>query len=140
MQKCESGLTVYFEDPYWVGVYERCTGGQLTVCKIVFGAEPKDYEVYRYLLENWHLLKFSPPVTNDEKRMASKMNPKRMQRETRKQMKSTGIGTKAQQAMQLQREEGKEARKKRSRLQREEEDARQFALKQEKRKHKHKGR
>ena len=40
MQKCESGLTVYFEDPYWVGVYERCTGGQLTVCKIVFHWNP----------------------------------------------------------------------------------------------------
>ena len=58
MQKTESKLTVYFDDPFWVGVYERISDGLLKVCKITFGAEPKDYEVYEYLLRNWHLLRF----------------------------------------------------------------------------------
>lgn len=41
----EGKLTVYFEDPFWVGVFERVEGGKLPVCKVTFGAEPKDYEV-----------------------------------------------------------------------------------------------
>lgn len=38
----ELKLTVYFEDPFWVGVFERTQNGTLSVCKITFGAEPKD--------------------------------------------------------------------------------------------------
>lgn len=45
-----STLTVFFENPFWVGVYERVDGDRYEVCKITFGAEPKDYEVWDYLL------------------------------------------------------------------------------------------
>ena len=36
----EAKLTVYFEDPFWVGVFERVEDGKLSVCKVTFGAEP----------------------------------------------------------------------------------------------------
>ena len=36
-----SKLTVYFEEPFWVGVFERMENGKLSVCKVTFGAEPK---------------------------------------------------------------------------------------------------
>ena len=51
-----------------------------------------------------------------------------------------GIGTKSQQMLQMQREESKLVRKVLSRKQREEEKQRQFELKQQKRKAKHRGR
>ena len=35
-------LTVFFEDPFWVGVFERIESGRLSVCKVTFGAEPRD--------------------------------------------------------------------------------------------------
>lgn len=35
-------LTVYFENPFWVGVFERIENGKLSVCKVTFGSEPKD--------------------------------------------------------------------------------------------------
>ena len=57
-----STLTVFFENPFWVGVYERIDGDRYEVCKITFGAEPKDYEVWDFLLKNWSKLKFSPPI------------------------------------------------------------------------------
>ena len=38
--------TVYFEDPFWVAVCEVSEGGKLRAARVVFGAEPKDYEVY----------------------------------------------------------------------------------------------
>ena len=45
MDKASGKLTVYFEEPFWVGVFERIEDGKLSVAKVTFGAEPKDYEV-----------------------------------------------------------------------------------------------
>ena len=46
-------LTVWFADPFWVGVYEREAEGRLEVCRHTFGAEPKDGEVWQWLLSAW---------------------------------------------------------------------------------------
>lgn len=131
-------LTVYFDDPFWVGVFERIEDGKLSVCKITFGAEPKDYEVWEFVLKNYSRLKFSPSVDVTVKKETT--NPKRVQREARKQAAQSGIGTKSQRALQLQREENKLMRKSISKQQREAEKQRQFDLKQQKRKEKHRGR
>lgn len=130
-------LTVYFEDPFWVGVFERIENGKLSVCKVTFGAEPKDYEVWKFVLERYYQLKFSPSVDVVVKKEAT--NPKRIQREARKQSANVGIGTRSQQALQLQREENKMARKAVSREQRKAEKQRRLELKQQKRKKKHRG-
>jgi hypothetical protein len=68
-----------------------------------------------------------------------KISPKRMQRNVNKQISNTGIGTKAQQALKLQQEQGKLERKEHSRKMQEAEKERQFELQQEKRKEKHRG-
>ncbi len=128
-----------FENPFWIGLYERFDNGKYEVCKITFGAEPKDYEIYDYLLQNWHKLKFSPPIKTD-KIKDRKINPKRMQREINNQLEDKGIGTKAQQALQLQREQSKVEKRTRTKEQKEAEKERQYALRQEKRKAKHRGR
>lgn len=138
MDKASSKLTVFFEEPFWVGVFERVSEGRLSVCKIPFGAEPKDCEIYAFILQNYDQLRFSAAVATDVK--AASRNPKRLQREIRKQMESTGIGTKSQQALQLQHEQWKAERKLVSRKRREAERQRQFALKQQKKKDKHRGR
>ena len=46
MDKQFCNLTVFFEDPFWVGVFEITSAGEMAVCKVTFGAEPKDYEIY----------------------------------------------------------------------------------------------
>ena len=66
-------------------------------------------------------------------------NPKRMQREARKQMQNTGIGTKSQQALKLQQEQNKQKRKIRSKEKKEAEELRMFEMKQQKKREKHKG-
>jgi hypothetical protein len=139
VQTYSGKLTVYFDDPFWIGVFERVIDGTLEVCKITFGAEPKDYEVYTFLLQNWGNLRFSPPVKAD-KAQDVRNNPKRMQRAIKRQLESQGIGTKSQQALSLQREENKVLRKAKSRQQKEDEKQRQFDLRQQKRKKKHRGR
>ena len=133
-----SSLTILFEDPFWVGIYQRTGGGTCQVCRSVFGGEPKDYEVYEFLLKNWQKLQFSPPVPA-EHTAERKINPKRMQREIRSQVQDQGISTKAQQALQLQREQAGLARKERRREEREAERERQYALRQEKKRQKHRG-
>ena len=137
MDKSCGKLTVFFEEPFWVGVFERVTGGKLSVCKVTFGAEPKDYDVLDFVLRHYHDLKFSPAVAAGEKQTAD--NPKRKQRNARRQLQNTGIGTKSQQALQLQREEMKTERRLVSREQREAQKQQQFEQRQKKRKEKHKG-
>ena len=134
----EAKLTVYFEDPFWVGIFERVEDGKLSVCKVTFGAEPTDYEVWEFVLKHYYELEFSPAVETGIKRSAD--NPKRRQRNARKQLERTGIGTKSQQALQMQLEQNKQERKLKSREQKLAEVERQFALKQQKKKEKHKGR
>ena len=68
-----------------------------------------------------------------------KNNPKRLQREVKKQSKQVGIGTKSQLALQKQREEIKLEIKTESKKIRELEIQRKFELKQEKCKQKHRG-
>lgn len=97
MDKVNGKLTVYFEEPFWIDVFERIEDGKLSVAKVTFGAEPKDYEVQEYIQKHYASLKFSPAVETVVKDI--KRNPKRMQREARRQMQETGIGTKSQQVI-----------------------------------------
>ncbi|CBL19741.1 MULTISPECIES: YjdF family protein [Clostridia] len=137
MDKASGKLTVYFEEPFWVGVFERIEDGKLSVAKVTFGAEPKDYEVQEYIQKYYFSLKFSPTVDTVVKDI--KRNPKRMQREAKKQMQETGIGTKSQQALKLQQEQNKQERKVRSREKKEADELRMFELKQQKKREKHRG-
>ena len=137
MDKASGKLTVYFEEPFWVGVFERIEDGKLSVAKVTFGAEPKDYEVQEYIQKYYFSLKFSPVVDTVVKDI--KRNPKRMQREAKKQMQETGIGTKSQQTLKLQQEQNKQERKVRSREKKEADELRMFELKQQKKREKHRG-
>ncbi|MHC1723589.1 MAG: YjdF family protein [Aminipila sp.] len=138
MSNIVSKFTVFFEEPFWVGIFEREEGSKYEVCKVTFGPEPKDYGIYDFMQKNQNNLKFSPGVETG--RMDKKcINPKRMQREIKKQVNDAGIGTKAQQALKLQHEQMKTERKIRSKEQKEAEKERMFQLKQEKRKEKHRG-
>ena len=134
----ETKLTVFFDDPFWVGVFERTDDGTLSACKVTFGAEPKDYEVWEFILKHYYELKFSPAVETGVRQTAD--NPKRRQRSARKQLERTGVGTKSQQALQMQLEQNKQERKVKSREQKQAEAERQFALRQQKKKEKHRGR
>ena len=138
MSTPQASLTVFFEDPFYVGLYQRTEAGRCRVCRIVFGAEPKDCEVYAYLLQNFHRLSFSPALPDDN-RASEAMNPKRRQREIQRSLRQPARSTKAQQALSLQREEKKMQRRQRSRAEREAEAERQFSLRLQKRKEKHRG-
>ena len=52
MDKVSIKVTVFFEMPFWVGVFEQISQEKLSVCKVTFKTEPKDYEVYHFILKN----------------------------------------------------------------------------------------
>lgn len=139
MTRVKAQLSVFFEEPFWIGIYERMEGNRIEACKIIFGPEPKDYEIYRFLNENWKNLKFSPPVPGEDLE-ERRINPKRMQRDIARQLQNPGVGTKAQQALKALQDNNKAERKKLSKSRKEEEKERQFELRQQKKKEKHKGR
>lgn len=131
-------VTVCFEEPFWIGLVERSSGGWYEVCRIAFGAEPRDAEAYGFLLANAYRLSFSPAV-EDVTEATRAVSPKRMQREARRRMQCAAVGTKAQQALKLQHEQAKETRQSR-RKERREADARcRFELRQEKKREKRRG-
>lgn len=132
-----ASLTVYFENPFWVGVFERVEDGNLSVCKVTFGSEPKDYEIADFVLHHYYDLKFSPTVKAKVKQSAD--NPKRRQRNAKKQIQNAGIGTKSQQALAFQREELKTERKKISKAEKIAQKQHHFDAKQQKKKEKRKG-
>lgn len=109
MDKVNGKLIVYFEKTFWVRIFEYIENDQLSVAKVIFGAEVKDYEVQKLIQKGYLSLKFSPSV--DEVVKVGRKNPKRMQREVKKQMQSTDIGTKSQQALKIQHEQNKQEHK-----------------------------
>ena len=131
-------LTVLFEDPFWIGLFEITDREGLHVCKVTFGAEPTEKELMEFIDRNWNRLQFSQAVDVAPATEIRK-NPKRQLREAKKQMLSQGIGTKSQQALKLQQEQNNMERKQRSKAEREAEKQRQFDLRQAKKKEKHKG-
>lgn len=137
---CEDqyNLTVFFEGAFWVGVFERVENGKLSAAKVTFGAEPKDYEVYEFILKHCYDLQFSPAVATVIKE--SKKKPKRIQRDIKKSLTKIGIGTKSQQALKLQYEQNKQERKAKSREQKRVEAEFMLELKHQKKKEKHRGR
>ncbi|GKX65353.1 YjdF family protein [Inconstantimicrobium mannanitabidum] len=131
-------LTVFFEDPFWIGVFEKVEDDKIEVSRVVFGQEPKDYEVYEFALKNLYKLKFSEPMAI-EKSPQIKINPKRIQRKIRKTVEESGIGTKAQQALKLDYENKKSERKALSKERKEKKQQLKFEKKQQKKKSKKKG-
>ena len=134
----EGKLTVFFDEPFWVGIFERCDNGRLSVCKVTFGAEPKEQEIYEFVLRHFTKLRFSQEV--DIKQHKTADNPKRRQRNARKQMEHSDVGTKSQMALQMQLERNKLERKVKTREQKLADKQRMFEIIQQKKREKHKGR
>lgn len=131
-------LTVYFEDPFWVGVAERYCRGRLSAAKVTFGAEPSDQQVWQWVLQRWHTLRFSPAVEAAAPWRA--VSPKRAQRQAARALVQRGASTKAQQALSAQRELGKQERQARQKERRQALAEEKFLLRRQKRLEKHRGR
>lgn len=130
-------ILVYFDDPFYAILAERREGGALYVARQVFGPEPSEPEVLEWVLREFPKLRWSPAVA-DAPRSPLAANPKRRQRQAAREAPAT-MGTRSQQALQLDRELRAAERKVARRERVEAEQERRFLLRQQKRKAKHRG-
>jgi hypothetical protein len=131
-------LTVYFEDPFWVGLFEREDGDGYAVSRVVFGSEPSSPEVHRFVLSRCPRLAFVG-VGNARVRNQALRSPKRAQRLAAAMMKRTAICTRAQEAMRVAPETRKAASREGRRAQAEIDRTRRRRLRIAKRKRRHRG-
>ena len=95
-------LTVFHDGQFWVGLAEHVEDGRYGVARIVFGAEPSDGEILRFVVGKWERLPFFGGKPAEASKSAK--NPKRRAREASKALKRPAMGTKAQRALASQRE------------------------------------
>jgi hypothetical protein len=133
-------FTVYFEDPFWVGVLEAEEDGILTVARHVFGAEPSNAELRQFMLDGFAFMRRSARAVGEDRPTApGRPNPKRARRDAMRESKRA-VSTKAQAAISAARSELKAERAASSREARRAEAERRFELRSEKRKRKRAGR
>ena len=58
MSGIKSRLTVFFEEPFWVGVFEQETDGVIRAARVVFGAQSTDAEVFEFVLRHADRLRY----------------------------------------------------------------------------------
>lgn len=133
--------TILLEKSLWVGIFERTDKEGYSAARHIFGSEPSDPEVYEFVLTHYSELKFgaSKAVTIEIQRM----NPKRLQREVRREMErvkeTSAPSTFAQDYMREELEKNKKEKKSRSSAEKRAHKEEQFTLKQEKKKEKQRG-
>lgn len=133
--------TIFFEKSFWVGAFERTDKAGYAVARHIFGAEPSDSEIHDFVLSHYHELKFGElkQITIQIRRM----NPKRVQREVRREMErikeTTKPSTLAQDYMREETEKKKKERKHISSADKQARQDAQFLLRQDKKREKHRG-
>ena len=107
-----STLTVYHDGQFWVGLAEHVEDGRYGAARIVFGAEPSNEEILRFVVNKWAKLSFFGHDSTEASEAA-------------KALKQPAMSAKAHQALVTQREAMKqESAHARSRRRAEEADAR----------------
>lgn len=134
-------FTVYFESPFWVGILEVERNGVLYAARHVFGAEPSNQVIYEFVRDELGVLcarlTVGVAVERDHSR---RKNPKRVQREIRRELTQAGTTTKAHAAMRQQIEQHKRVKRALSKAEQAAERARRRAFKRAKAKKRHRGR
>jgi hypothetical protein len=137
--KIKITINIFFEDPFYVGIFERIIDGSLEVAKVIFGSEPSDQEVYNLIIKDSRKIKFSKPLEIDL-RSDKKVNPKCLKHKIQKEIRQPEISTKSQQALKSQMESIKKNSKDLKRKNKLMLEDYKYQKKLEKKKLKHKGR
>jgi hypothetical protein len=93
--KCVTSVfTIFFEDPFWVGILEENYNGIIYIGKHIFGAEPSNSELLQFYINKFeNIRKFKIGKTDIE---TKKMNFKKAIKKSMKAQNKIGIGTKSQ--------------------------------------------
>lgn len=104
-------LTVFHDGQYWVGVLEEQHLGKLRAAKYIFGSEPKDEEILKFVCQDMMQivcgLSEEVAVKHSE---TKRINPKRLARRVAEEMRNKGVSSFAQEAIRLELEKRKRER------------------------------
>ncbi len=140
--KVEVVLSLFHDGQFFVALFERREGNEYCVAKKTFAVKPSNQEILQLIVDEYRAISFSDPSAIDGDNFAPERirNPKRRQREAAKAAKKVFPSTKAQQALKDQQSKNK-ALSKKSKIEDKKLYAdRQYRLRVEKKKQKHKGR
>jgi hypothetical protein len=141
MKQTAIKATTLFEKSLWIVLFERTDKKGYAVARTVFGDEPTDPELYAYISAHFYQLKFNEP--QNFKLVIKRKNPKRMQREVRKEMEKAKSNldktTRAQEVLKIELEKNKKVKKSLSKSEKEAQLDKRFLLRQVKKKKKKRG-
>jgi len=134
-------VTIFFKECFWIGTFERTDKEGYAIARHIFGGEPSDSEIHEFVLNHYHELKFG--VLKEVNIQIKRKNPKRVQREVRREMQklkeTAKPSTLAQDYMREEIEKKKKMKKSINSAEKQFRKDEQFAIKQKKKKEKHKG-
>lgn len=139
MEKTQVTLSVFHDGQFFTALFERRDARGFSVARRLFRTKPSDNKMLDLIVKGYYGLRFSLPSADGRETGTLAANPKRRQREAAKAACAVCFSTKAQAALKAQFEESKAvAKAERSHQQKRLADEK-YALKQLKRKQKHRG-
>ena len=114
--KCVTSVfTIFFEDPFWVGILEENYNDINYMGKHIFGAEPSNSELLQFYI--YRLDKIKKIKTSETNIETEKMGFKKSLNKSKKIQNKTGVGTKSQNLFQRAFEEIMNIKKKEIKIQ-----------------------
>lgn len=137
-------LTVYFDGQFWVGVAEDTDFDPPVVVRHIFGSEPLDAEIVRFVNGPMFTLLAGAALASSANQarvdnVVRSKSPKRRVREATAAVRERGISTRSQLALQQQYEAHMLECRAQTREEREAQLERKWALKRQKAKARHRG-
>jgi len=131
-------ITIFFENPFWVGILERKYENQYEVARYVFGAEPSNAEILDLLKNHYDRFEFCRRIQDDENiEIIEKSFKKKLHKAKKEQLQ--GCNNKSLKIFQAEFERIAIGNKKELSLKRKEKSKESFTLKQERKKLKKRG-
>jgi len=94
-KECVSSVfTVFFEDPFWVGILEENYDGEKYMGKHIFGAEPSNSDLLQFCAHGFEKIKKIKVSEADVE--TKKVNYKKSIYKAKKTQEKVGVGTKSQ--------------------------------------------
>lgn len=135
-------LSVLFEDPFWIALLEDERDGLLYAVRHVFGSEPSSEELYEFIRSPQYgslVERMTIGLPVNQKSAGKRINPKRRQRQIKREKERVGVSSQSHEVMRLQQEERKKERKTTSKAEKNAQRRYKRELAQQKRKAKHRG-
>ncbi|MFJ3792373.1 YjdF family protein [Kitasatospora sp. NPDC090091] len=98
-----STFSVFFDDPFWVGVLEVSAPGGVRAARHVFGAEPGNAELLEFVRRDFGRLLdaalAAPEVAVERRTRRRAVNPKRLARQAAKEQAARPLSSAAEEAL-----------------------------------------